>query len=578
MRKIFDIFKYICTFVGAAVILLGILFGWVYNSDSAVEIKPHSMLLIDFADNYAEVKSDALLDDIVGGETMTLQDLITAIGIAAADPRIDGIVALIDNTTLEFAQVQDVARAIAGFRKSGKKTYVFSQGFGSLGQGNREYYLASFFDDIYMQPHTLIGLTGIDIEIPFAREVLDRIGINPEFYQRYEYKTAMMSFTDKEISDEYRGEMQRLSDALLNELKQGITANRELHENIDDIINNAPYSAEKGLELGLVDAIMYLPELEKKLRDEGHSGYVNISDYATQIKPNEGDLPTIAILYLNGIIDTGESTSDFNGEYTVGSKTILAELAEIDRLKNLKALIVRIDSPGGSYNAADEIYFAIKDFKNVKQIPVIVSQGGYAASGGYFISLAGDKIIAEPTTITGSIGVLGGKFDFAGLWQKLGISWAQIKSGENADILSSNRPFSAKEKELFNESLDEIYRDFTAKVTENRPIKQNIDTIARGRVWSGREAMKLGLVDEIGGLNEAVAAAKAASSIAPDVNFRLISYPREKTFGEKIYELLSGGGASFGQVIIPDGVNINDLKLFKRMQYDTVLIPFKVNM
>ncbi|MBR6356325.1 MAG: S49 family peptidase, partial [Alphaproteobacteria bacterium] len=217
-----------------------------------------------------------------------------------------------------------MARAIARFRQSGKKTVVFSQGFGPFGQGNREYYLASFFEKIYMQPHTTIGLTGIGIEVPFAREVLDKIGVTPEYYTRYEYKSAMMSLTDKQMSAPYRANMTGLVKSLVDELKEGISANRELTEDLDKIINRAPLSAEEGKSVNLIDDLLYLSELEKLLKDDGIKNFVGLEDYVTQFRPNEGDLPTIAVLNLSGVIDTGESSSDIDGEFVLGSQSVLA--------------------------------------------------------------------------------------------------------------------------------------------------------------------------------------------------------------------------------------------------------------
>ena len=446
-----------------------------------------------------------------------------------------------------------------------------------FGQGNREYYLATFFDEIYMQPHTNIGITGIGMELPFARKLLDKVGVYPEFYTRYEHKTAMTSFTDKYIKRSYANEMQRLADSIMNELKADIVHNRNLTLNFESIINSAPLSAEHGKELKLIDGILYLPELEKILKDNGTENFIAVEDYAKQIYPNEGNLPTIAILNLSGVIQSGESSADFDGEMVIGSQSVLADLAEIEELYNLKALVIRIDSPGGSYNAADEIYFALKYLKNEKKIPIIISQSGYAASGGYFISLAGDVILAEPTTITGSIGVLGGKFVLQDLWQKLGINWVDVKVGQNAGILSTNKPFSAKERQIFNASLDEVYQDFTAKVTENRKLTKDIDEIARGRVWTGREALQLGLIDKLGGLSAAVGEACEKSGIKATDKYKLVSYPREKSFSEKVREMVLQSKVNPSNIFEQSGVDIRYLKLFKRLQYDTVLLPFMLN-
>lgn len=579
MNKIGKYLKSVCTVTGALVLIGGIaalVIGW-YNS-GRIYIPSHTMIMIDMNHNYTEAPTDNLIDEILGRQSMDFAKLIKAIEFAGADDRIDAIIARIDVSNLEIAQIQDVARAVESYKKSGKPAYVFSQGFGPLGQGNREYYLATFFDKIYMQPHTSIGITGINIEVPFFKKIMQKIGVDAEFYTRYQYKTAMASFTDEKMSDAYKEEMQSLSESLLGELKEGIVSNRNLKEDIDELINKAPLSAEDGIKFGLVDELIYLPQLEEKLKKDGAENFVSIEDYASQIYPNTGNIPTIAYLNLNGVISTGETSSDIDGEYVLGSQSVLADLATIEEIENLKALVVRIDSPGGSYNAADEIYFALKNLKKNKNIPIIVSQSGYAASGGYFISLAGDYIVAEPTTITGSIGVLGGKFTVGELWKKLDVDWDGIKIGDNAGILSPNHPFSEKEKANFNASLDEVYDDFVAKVKENRKLTADIDEVARGRVWTGKQAVQLGLVDKLGGYNEALKEAVKRSGIKPKQKFKIVTFPREKSFSEKLRDLIINGNVNINKIIDNSGVDIRYLKLFKRLQYDTILPPFSVNM
>ena len=579
MRKFGKYIKSLCTILGGIVIVCGLsaLIVCLYNRNKSY-IEPHTMIMIDMNHNYSEVPTDGLFDEILDRKSMSFQKLIKAIEFAAIDDRIDGIVARIEISNLELAQIQDVARAVMNYKKSGKPAYVFSQGFGPLGQGNREYYLATFFDKIYMQPHTTIGITGINIEVPFFKKLLNKVGVDAEFYTRYQYKTAMASFTDDKMSAPFREEMQNLSQNLMNEIKTDIVKNRNLKQDIDVLINKAPLSAEEGIKEGLVDELLYLPQLEEKLKKNGTEGFVAVEEYAEQIYPNTGDLPTVAYLNINGVINTGETSSDIDGGYALGSQSVLADLAEIEEIENLKAVIVRINSPGGSYNAADEIYFALKNMKKNKNIPVIISQSGYAASGGYFISLAGDYIVAEPATITGSIGVLGGKFVMQKLWEKLDINWDGVKIGNNAGILSPNNSFSETEKNNFNESLDNVYKDFTAKVLENRKLSKDIDEIARGRVWTGRQALELGLADALGGVNEALAEACKRGGIDTNSKIRIVSYPREKNFSEKLRDLILKGNVNINKYITASGVDIRYLKLFKRWQYDTVLVPFNINM
>ena len=306
---------------------------------------------------------------------------------------------------------------------------------------------------------------------------------------------------------------------------------------------------------------------------------MNLQDYAATLSNNDGNLPTIAVLNLNGEIIDGKSKDNLSRDSAICSQDTVEDIENIKNLKQLKAVVVRIDSPGGSYNAADEIYFALKQLKEKTKVPLIISQSSYAASGGYFISLAGDYIMAEPMTITGSIGVFGGKMVFEKLWKKLEINWGQVTLGDNAGILSPNHKFSTSEKKIFNQSLDEVYQDFTAKVAENRKLTQPMDKIARGRVWTGRQALNLGLVDAMGGYLEALSKAIELGKIKRNQNIRIVSFPKAKTLSEKIGDLIANTGSiKAEQLIEQSGVDITNLKLFKRLQYDTVMLPIKIDM
>lgn len=570
----------LCTFTGGVILFGVVVYILTAISDySALSVPDNTYLVVDFNRNFPEAENAGLWEEVTGEESLSFSQLLMTIEFAANDSRISGLVAKINNTSLEPAQVQDVARAVTLFKSSGKKTFAYSQGFGSLGQGNMEYYLASFFDKIYMQPHTYIGLTGINIEIPFFRNALNKIGVTPEFYARHEYKNAMAALTDSKISAAYREEMSSLARSLMEELELDISNNRSLKKPFMDIVNEAPLTADRGRKLNLIDGTFYASELEKMLKTEGAADFVNINDYAAALYPNEGNLPTIAVLNLFGEISEGKNEDDFGSSMTIGSQSVLEDIENIRKIKNLKAVILRINSPGGSYNAADEIYFALKSFKEETKIPVIVSQSAYAASGGYFISLAGDYIFAEPMTITGSIGVLGGKIVLRDLWQKLGVNWSQINQGQNAGILSVNKPFSPAEKKIFNASLDEVYQDFTAKVAANRKLSQPLDKVARGRIWTGRQAQKLGLVDELGGSTEAFLKALEIGKINKNQQIKILYYPKTKSFGEKLTDLLTNAGSVRAEKIMErSGVDITNFKLFKRLQYDTILLPFNINM
>ena len=581
LNKIKNFVKVLCIIVGAVTLisLIGLLvFGIINRYPKPVE--KNSFLTIDFNKPFNESDNTGILTELTDEKPISFFKMLQAVEFAANDDDINGIIVKINNINLEPAQLQDVARTIVKFNSTGKKTVVFSQGFGNLGHGSSEYYLASFFKQIYMQPHTYIGLTGISIEIPFLKNLLNKIGVSPEFYSRYEYKNAMASLTDSKISKAYAEEMNNLGGSLMGELKLDISANRKLKDSFENIINKAPLTADEGLKLGLIDGIMYMSQLEDKLKKEdGAEHFINIRDYAAGLYSNSGDLPTIAMLNLTGEIIDDDNKNNIRQNNVINSQNVIEDINEIKKLPNLKAVVVRINSPGGSYNAADEIYFALKQLKETTKVPVVVSQSAYAASGGYFISLAGDYIFAEPMTITGSIGVLGGKIVFSELWKKLGINWNRLNFGDNAGILSPNRHFNDSEKKIFNKSLDDVYDDFTAKVAENRKLTQPMDKIARGRVWTGRQALVLGLIDEFGGSSEAIIKAMELGKIDKNQNIIITSYPKAKSFGEKLSDLIADTGSiSAEQLIEQSGVDITNLKLFKRLQYDTVMLPIKINM
>ena len=579
-NKIKGFAKVLCIVVGAVTLisLIGLItFGMMNRYPKPIE--KNTYLTIDFNKPFSESDNSGIWTEFTDDAPLPFLKMLEAVEYAAADDNVSGLVAKINKTNLEPAQLQDIARAILRFEYSGKKTVVFSQGFGSLWQGSGDYYLASFFKQIYMQPHTYIGLTGISIEIPFLKNLLDKLGVTAEFYSRYEYKNAMASLTDTKISKAYAEEMTVLAQGLMSELELDIKGNRKLQDSFENIVNKAPLTAEEGQKLGLIDGIMYMSQLEDKLKADGAEHFVNIKDYAAGLAPNSGNLPTVALLNLSGEIIDGESKDSLRQDDIIGSESVVADIESIKKLPNLKAVVVRINSPGGSYNAADEIYFALKQLKEKTKVPVIVSQSAYAASGGYFISLAGDYIFAEPMTITGSIGVLGGKAVFGKLWKKLGVSWSRLNFGKNAGILSSIQPFSESEKKIFNKSLDDVYSDFTAKVAENRKLTQPMNKIARGRVWLGRQALDLGLIDELGSTSEAIARAMDLGKIGKNQTFKIVSYPKAKSFGEKLSDLIANTGSiKAEQLIEQSGVDITNLKLFKRLQYDTVMLPIKINM
>ena len=561
------------------ILLLLVILGLLRQEPGrAMTIPRQTVLKINFDEAYREVRSDNLLTEISEVSPLSFYDLVKAINLAAIDDRVKVLVGRVGNSPLGLAQIQELRQAVATFRSKGKKAYIFSAGFGSFGGGTSEYYLASAFDEIWMQPNTDLGLTGIAMEVPFFRKLLDKVGIKPEFYARHEYKNAMASVLDERMSEPFRQEMLRLGGTILAQTVSDISAARGLsEEDVNRLINRAPLFAAEALEAKLIDRIGYEPELFDEIQKTVSGEVVEISDYASVIRDGRKGLPKVAVLVADGVINEGKSIDNhLQGEATVGAATVTEQLNEIARDKNVKALLLRVNSPGGSYAASNEIWYALNKLKKERQMPVVVSMGNYAASGGYFIALPGDKIIAEPSTITGSIGVLGGKMVLNGLWQKLDINWEALRFGSNAGILSMNTGFSESEKDIFNKSLDNVYEDFTLKVSQARKIDAaKMDELARGRIWTGSGALKNGLIDDIGGFNKALGIAKELAGIKPEDKFTIAYYPKQKTLQEKISEVLGTAPMVAAKKVKADlGLDIESLTVLKRMQYDAVLLPF----
>lgn len=561
------------------ILLLLVILGLLRQEPGrATTIPRQTVLKINFDEAYREVRSDNLLTEISEVSPLSFYDLVKAINLAAIDDRVKVLVGRVGNSPLGLAQIQELRQAVATFRSKGKKAYIFSAGFGSFGGGTSEYYLASAFDEIWMQPNTDLGLTGIAMEVPFFRKLLDKVGIKPEFYARHEYKNAMASVLDERMSEPFRQEMLRLGGTILAQTVSDISAARGLsEEDVNRLINRAPLFAAEALEAKLIDRIGYEPELFDEIQKTVSGEVVEISDYASVIREGRKGLPKVAVLVADGVINEGKSIDNpLQGEATVGAATVTEQLNEIARDKNVKALLLRVNSPGGSYAASNEIWYALNKLKKERQMPVVVSMGNYAASGGYFIALPGDKIIAEPSTITGSIGVLGGKMVLNGLWQKLDINWEALRFGSNAGILSMNTGFSESEKDIFNKSLDNVYEDFTLKVSQARKIDAaKMDELARGRIWTGSGALKNGLIDDIGGFNKALGIAKELAGIKQEDKFTIAYYPKQKTLQEKISEVLGTAPMVAAKKVKADlGLDIESLTVLKRMQYDAVLLPF----
>ncbi len=574
---------YAFAIVGILFILLLLAVIGLLRSEAVIEPLPEKAIVkLNLDSMVNEVRADNLLTEIQDENSAAFIDWLTMIDVMAKDERVAALAADVNVTEMGLGQINELHEAIEHFRQSGKKAYLFSTGMGAYGGGTKEFYLASAFDEITMQPNTDVGLTGLSVEVPFMRGLLDKIGIKPEFFGRYEYKNAMATFTDKEISPAYQENLQDMVTGLNDTILQGLKDARYKNLTLDDwqkLMNEAPFSAEFAREKGLIDNIAYRSEWEDKLKKKYDAEFYSFENYMNNFKWNEGK-NYIALVNIEGTIDEGESNdTGLQLDKIVGTQTVLRQLREIEKNDNVKAVVLRINSPGGSYTAANEMWYALKHLKEVRKFPLIVSMGNYAASGGYFIALAGDKILADDMTITGSIGVFGGKVVFEELWNKIGVNWYGFQTSESGNVLSANHGFTKQQISIFNKSLDRVYEDFTSKVSMARKLdKKQIDKVARGRVLTGKKALQAGLVDEIGGLAQALQLAAEEAGIEQN-NFGMIIYPQQKTLAEKIKEALSGSplNVSAAVKIITDTKEKNKIAVMQRLRYDAVLPPMIFN-
>ena len=476
--------------------------------------------------------------NLFGDETTNYSTLLSALKRGADDARVKGLVVRTGNATLGFAQVQELRDAVKAFRAKGKFAYAFGETFGELGGGTRSYYAATAFDQIWLQPTGSLALVGIHAEVPFFKGTLDLIGVEAQFGRRAEYKSAATQFTETKLpATDHEAEDTMLT-SLYDQIAAGIGEGRGVTPDAAKLlIDGGPYTNQQALDKHLIDKIGYRDEVEAAARDKAGSGakLMDPKDYVAAVQVGETATDVVAMIRAIGpIVSGGGSDSPFDNSDTVSADNMVRALEEATRDKDVKAIVLRIDSPGGSGTASESIWRAVKRAQLAHK-PVIVSMGNAAASGGYYIACGADKIVADPGTLTGSIGVFAGKFVLAGLYNKLGITVDTLSYGRDAGIESDQTGFTPEQKQHFNDMLDDFYKTFVARVAEGRhldPVKA--EALARGRVWTGLQAKERGLVDVLGGLEEAITQAKLAAGLPADKPVILRSFPKPKSTFDKL--------------------------------------------
>ncbi len=495
-----------------------------------------------------------------------LRQVVDTLDRASRDPRVTALVGRFDAPPVGMAQAQELRDAVLNFRRSGKRVLAYSTSLGGGANGSLAYYLASAFHEIWMQPSGDIGMTGFMAESPFFKGLLDWLEIKPQYAGRYEYKNAIDIYTHDKFTKEGRESMQMLIDSWSKQATEGIALARGLPPaEVKALVDRSPMTADEALAAKLVDKLAYWDETEKDLTG-GNAKLVDLSDYATRAQPEANAVKVALIGGIGEVQDGGGDDSPF-GEHSVMSSLRL-ERAFKDAIDNpdIKAILFRIDSPGGAYPAADDIWHTVMQARAAGK-PVVVSMGNVAASGGYFGAMAADKIVAEPGTITGSIGVFAGKLAMQDLWKKAGVTWDEVHQGKNAGMWSGNSSFTPSEWERLNSSLDHVYADFTGKAGKARNLTADqMDKVARGRIWPGDEAKRVGLVDELGGYNEAMVLIRQLAKLPTQMPIQLVPFPREKKPIEYLLELAA-------QNDLPDEVAESAISLRKIAKIAEVLTP-----
>jgi protease IV len=496
------------------------------------------ILELDLTDGISETRPADPITAIMSRNRAVLPDVLDGLRRARDDERVTVLVVRLGGKGIGLAAVQELRRAVTEFGETGKATVAWAESFGEFSASNVQYYLATAFEKIWLQPSGDLGLTGIAIERVFLRDLLEKVDADFEVAKRREYKSAAEQLTERHFSAPAREETERMAESVIEQLVQAIADRRGLsRDKVGELIDAGPFLAARAQAENLVDQLGYRDEVYAEARKLAGADAVvlYLSRYqhakalaerarrAVTTVPGTPE-PGVALIYATGPIRRGRSGRGPITGHSMGSDTIAAAIRAAARDEMMRAIVLRVNSPGGSYVASDTIWREVVRAR-AGGTPVVVSMGDVAASGGYYISMAADEIVAQPGTITGSIGVLTGKPVLGKALGRAGITSDLVKHGAHAGMFSQLQPFSPDEWALVNDWLDHIYADFTGKVASGRGMTpEQVEEVARGRVWTGADALARGLVDELGGMDRAAAIARRRAGLPATAPLRV--FPR----------------------------------------------------
>ncbi|GAB1812652.1 signal peptide peptidase SppA [Mycobacterium sp. MUNTM1] len=477
-----------------------------------------------------------------GGRPVALRDMVAAIYRAAEDPRVAGLIVRVQLSASPSAAVQELREAIVAFTAV-KPSLAWAETY----PGTLSYYLASAFGEVWMQPAGSVGLIGFASNATFLRDAFDKAGIEAQFVARGEYKSAANRFTEHGFTEAHREAVTRMLESLQEQVWEAVAHSRKLDAGVlDELADRAPLSREEAVSSGLVDRIGFRDEAYDRIAElvgvqdvseKNTPPRLYLSRYAGASRsrlsppvpsvPGRRPKPKVAVINIDGTIVDGRGGPQFLpfGASTVGSDTIAPALREAAADESVSAIVLRVNSPGGSVTASETLWREAKRARKHGK-PVVTSMGSVAASGGYYIAVAADAIVASPATITGSIGVITGKLVIRDLLERLGVGLDSVRTNANADAWSIETPFTPEQRAHREAEADLVYADFLERVADGRNLTtEAVDRVARGRVWTGADAHERGLVDELGGFRTALRRAKILAGLDEDTDVRVVTYP-----------------------------------------------------
>lgn len=552
------------------------------QGESEYVVPNHSVLRLDFT----EVKEvtyrnpwDSYLNDSGNGQAVSLTQLLNAIDNAKKNPKIDGIYLTASAPVAGMASLSEIRQRLLDFRKSGKFVVAYADNYAQAG-----YYLASAADELYLNPQGAVDLHGIASTTFFYKQTLAKLGVEMNVFKVGTYKGAVEPYTNTQLSDANREQMNSFTQALWSEILKDISVSRNIEATaLNAMVDEAPlfYTAKEYMQNKLVDTVLYSREMKGVLnsyldQDEDESiSFVSVGEMnrARAISRNRGIDGLVKVIYAEGNIIDGDNGVSGYGNIT---RTLAGKLIRVAEDDDIDAVVMRVNSPGGSAFVSDVIWDAVEYVKSRK--PIVISMGDYAASGGYYISCAANYIYAEPGTITGSIGIFGMFPSFAGTAEKIALTYDGVKTNQYSDLGNALRPLTDGEKALFQKMVEQGYDTFITRVANGRNLsKAMVDSIGQGRVWTGEQALERKLVDAMGGLDDAIV---KAAALAKMTNYKVVYNDRAELSWKKMLRSfgISTTRATLNEFFTNDEIEaVRRARLLRSMTGAQAIIPYMVN-